>query len=351
MKIVLRHLVPALSLAALLPAARAADDTKPAEKTERKELRIFSSPDRELPRVGRGAIVRHLSSGEKENVTFLGVETGPVPPALVAQLGLTEGQGLVVNHVVPDSPAAGTLKQHDILLKLDDQILIEQRQLAVLIRNHKEGDEVTLTYLRGGKQTTARVKLAKHEVQKMSLAMPGAGDGGAFAFAQGGGSGTFDVQVLPRIELQNGAEMDRLLGLIDSARTPGQHRMNIVAPPGAGGDRTISVTVNTGNSHVVLDDDKGSLDLTIKDGRKELVAKNRKGEEVFSGPVNTPEERKALPADVRARLERLEDSTQFRFKTDADFKGAETKILRPRGQGIMQPRKPEPDLRAENLFL
>jgi hypothetical protein len=294
--------------------------------------------------------VRHISSGEKENVTFLGVETGPVPAVVVAQLGLAEGQGLVVNHVVPDSPAASALKQHDILLKFDDQILIEQRQLSVLVRGRKEGEEVTLTYLRGGKQATARVKLAKHEVQKMSLMLPASGEGGAVAFAQSGGSAPFDVQVHPRVDLQSTAEMDRLLGLIDSARTPGQHRMNIIGPSG-GGDRTISVTVNTGNSHVVLDDDKGTLDLTIKDGRKELVAKNSKGEQVFAGPVNTPEERKALPADVRARLERLEDSTQFRFKTDADFKGAETKIFRPRGQSIVLPRQPEPERSNGALFL
>jgi hypothetical protein len=42
---------------------------------------------------------------------------------------------------------------------------------------------------------------------------------------------------------------------------------------------------------------------------------------------------------VRGRLDKLEDSTQFRFKTDGDFKGAETKIMRPRGQGISAPQR------------
>ena len=73
-----------------------------------------------------------------------------------------------MNHIAPGSPSAGALKPHDILLKLDDQILIEQRQLAVLVRGHKEGDEITLTYLRAGKQATAKVKLAKHDVPKMT---------------------------------------------------------------------------------------------------------------------------------------------------------------------------------------
>jgi hypothetical protein len=336
----------------LLPAARAADETKPVEKSEKKELRVLSAPEREPSRLGRGAIVRHLSTGEKENVTFLGVETGPVPAALAAQLGLPDGHGLVVNHVVPDSPAAGALKQHDILLKFDDQILIEQRQLSVLVRNRKEGDEVTLTYLRGGKQATARIRLAKHEVPKVSaweapLTVRNAPHG--FAFGSGGGEGNFDFQIMPGPgQPRTSEEIDRFLGLMNNgAARPGVQLFRQTMP----GDRSMSVTINTGNSRVVLDDEKGTLELAIKDGSKELVAKNSKGGQVFSGPVNTPEERKALPPGVRARLERLEDSAQFRFKTDGDFKGTETKLFRPRGQGIVLPRQSPPDRQSATLFL
>jgi len=348
MKPTLRFLVPALGLVAVWPVARAADETKPAAKSEKKELRVITTTDAGTPRASHGAIIRHLTGmGEKESVTFLGVETAPVSPTLVAQLGLTDGAGLVVNHVVPDSPAAGALKAHDILLKLDDQILIEQRQLAVLIRNHKEGDEVTLTYLRGGKQATAKVKLAKHDVPKMSLQqLPFGPNPGAFAL----GPGNFDGQVPPRIEVQNGEDVDRLLGLIDPGSTPGQRHLNILNHSGPG-DRTISVTVNTGNSNATFNDDQGTLELSIREGQKSLVAKNAKGEQIFSGPVNTPEERKAMPADVRSRLEKLEDSTQFSGKTGGDFRGAETKIFRPRGQGIALPPQPAPAPRRSTFVL
>lgn len=335
MKNSLRYLIPVLGLVAALPLARAEDATKPATKEEKKGLRVITGPDHR-------AIIRHVGGGEMESATFLGIETSPVSPTLTAQLGLQDGAGLVVNFVGPDSPAAAALKQHDILLKLDDQLLVEVRQLAVLVRNHKEGDEVTLTFLRGGKQSTAKVKLAKHDVPKLSLewnqALPGFGGARAGAFAVGPGNAMFETFTPGGGQIANPEEIDRLLGLIDRGFVPGQQRMNVVRSLGGPGDRTINVTVNTGNSHVVLDDEKGSLDLTIKDGQKELVAKNPKGEQIFSGPINTPEERKALPDEVRGRLEKLEDSTQFTFKTDGDFKGAETKILRPRGQGISAPR-------------
>ena len=58
-----------------------------------------------------------------------------------------------------------------------------------------------------------------------------------------------------------------------------------------------------GSAQARLDDAQGSLELTIVDGKKQVVAKNTKGEQIFSGPINTPEEWKALPEDVRIRLE------------------------------------------------
>jgi serine protease Do len=348
MKTRLRYLLPLLGLAVALPAARAADEPKPAAPEQKKEIRVITGPDHRT-------IIKHLAgTGEKENVTFLGVETSPVSPTLTAQLGLAEGSGLVVNRVMPDSPAAGALKEHDILLKLDDQILVEQRQLAVLVRGHKEGDEVTLTYLRGGKQATAKVKLAKHEVPKVSLLPGQLGNGinifGAGPNGLGFGGGNFDMPVAGPGDPNAQEQIDHLLGMMNGMQLPGIRRMNIETQNGGPGDRTVSVTVNTGNSHVVLDDDKGSLDLTIKDGKKELVAKNAKGDQVFSGPINTPEERKALPGEVRGRLEKLEDSTQFSYKTDGDFKGAETRVVRPRGQGIALPPQPAVPARRPELF-
>ena len=100
-------------------------------------------------------------------MTFLGVETAPVSPTLTEQLSLPKGVGLVVRSVVPDSPAANSLKPHDILTKLNDQLLIETRQLAVLVQSYKEGDEVTLTYVRGGKESTVKVKLTKRDMPRL----------------------------------------------------------------------------------------------------------------------------------------------------------------------------------------
>lgn len=109
---------------------------------------------------------------ELETVGFLGVEVAPADPATRAQLSLPRETGLAVVQVAPGSPAAGVLQEHDVLLQLDDQLLIDVHQLAVLVRNHREGDEVALTYVRGGRKATAKVKIGRQQVPKGELAGP-----------------------------------------------------------------------------------------------------------------------------------------------------------------------------------
>ncbi|MSU23601.1 MAG: PDZ domain-containing protein [Opitutus sp.] len=355
MKNIIRYLAPIFGLTVAWPVARLAAADHPAPKQEKKEVRVIVGDDGAGSGRSRakGVIINHLgASGEKEIVTYLGVETAPVSPALTAQLGLPAHAGLVVGRVAPGSPAASALKEHDILLKLDDQLLVDQHQLAVLVRNHQEGDEVTLTVVRGGKQTTAKVKLAKHEVPKMAMMPPGQPGAGFNGFGGGfgpGGGGNFEVFSGGPDNPQHREAIERMLPMLnDHNSAPGIRRLNILRPAGPG-DRSVSVTVNTANRHIVLDDDKGSLELTMKEGRKELVAKNQQGEQIFAGPINTPEERKALPPEVRGRLEKLEDSSQFSFKPDGDFK-SESKVMRPRGTGIAVPPQPADLPRPSPLF-
>lgn len=101
------------------------------------------------------------------------------------------------------------LKLHDILLKLDEQVLIESRQLSVRLRMRKENEEIALTYLRGGKQATAKVKLGLQEVPKLAMR----------------GSGTESMPSV-QIETQGGGrqEVDRILSLIDERRLSGGRR-------------------------------------------------------------------------------------------------------------------------------
>lgn len=271
---------------------------------------------------------------EMESVTFLGVETARVMPALAAQLGLPEGTGLLVTSLEAGSPAAGAFKTHDILLKLDDQILIVQEQLSVLIRGHKEGDEVTISYLRNARPATARVKLGRHDAPKLMYPPEGVFFGnGAVGFGGAPATTLTAATAVPVGGLTIARqEADRLLSAVP--RGPGEEPMVQMQFENQGAPGLRAVSINPANSKLVANDDEGSLELTIKDGQKSLVAKDPKGAAVFSGPVSTPEERKALPAGIRERLEKLEGMQNSMFHTDGQFRGAETRVAVPKRPAI-----------------
>lgn len=252
---------------------------------------------------------------EMESAAFLGVETAPVSETLTDQLNLPKNFGLVVLHISPDSPAStAMLKAHDILLKLDDQLLVDTYQLSVLIRSHKEGDEITVTYLRGGKEATAKAKLILHPVPKLT-SMSGE---------------------MPSWSRELGPE--GFQGMLSMISPPA----GSVAVVDDGRPETRIFKMNTGNSHVSYDDRDGALDLTIVGGKQTLVAKDAKGAVLFSGPVDTPEQRKGLPAGVRARFDHLESQIKvdLSYKLDSEMNDPNVKVepLPPQSSLLRAPR-------------
>jgi hypothetical protein len=97
---------------------------------------------------------------DKDRGPWLGVRVEEASPALRDQLGLGEGQGVVINAAAPDGPAAKSgLRVNDILLKLDETPLGTAQDLRDALDGHQPGDRVTLTYLRRGKEDQAGVIL------------------------------------------------------------------------------------------------------------------------------------------------------------------------------------------------
>ena len=54
----------------------------------------------------------------------------------------------------------------------------------------------------------------------------------------------------------------------------------------------------------------GEIEITSNNGKRSLVAKNTKGETIFDGPIDTEEQRKALPEDLRKKIESIEVQTK-----------------------------------------
>jgi len=104
--------------------------------------------------------------GAGQKLAWLGVGVEPLPEILANQLSavVPNGQGLLIFRMFKDSPAAKAgLKVNDILVSLDNQKLTSPEEFMRLVRNDKPGQEVTLSYVRGGKAETMKVALGERE--------------------------------------------------------------------------------------------------------------------------------------------------------------------------------------------
>ena len=92
---------------------------------------------------------------------WLGIAFRPLGEALREQLALPEGQGLLVEQVIRETPAArAEVKRHDILLQADGEPFGGIQDLIDAV-DAAEGGELSLEIIRGGKPMTIKVKPEK----------------------------------------------------------------------------------------------------------------------------------------------------------------------------------------------
>jgi hypothetical protein len=92
---------------------------------------------------------------------WVGFEVARADDVVRAQLPkLPKGVGFVISNVIANGPArqAGVVP-FDVLWKWNDQLLINEAQLAVLLETHKIGDSVELTLFRAGEEKKLKVTL------------------------------------------------------------------------------------------------------------------------------------------------------------------------------------------------
>ncbi len=123
------------------------------------------------PAVGAGGTLR-----EEEKGTYLGALFAPVPEALYAQLAaLPRGGGVLLTHILPDSPAArADLRRNDILLRYGRTPIRDCEHFVRLIREDRPGRKVSLTLLRGGRELTTEATLEEGPVLRIAAAARGA---------------------------------------------------------------------------------------------------------------------------------------------------------------------------------
>ena len=93
------------------------------------------------------------------NKAFLGVSTE------------TSSEGALVVEVSPESPAAKAgLAEDDIITQVNKDPIKKQSDLYAAIGKYKEGDKVTIEYLRDGKKNKKEIVLAKNKMEAITEA-------------------------------------------------------------------------------------------------------------------------------------------------------------------------------------
>jgi len=157
----------AVAVTALLAAATARADNGPQTSV------VGSAQAEAAPGEGHGAMTMRSEY-------WLGVFASRCSPALQVQLKLPKDQGLLVEALQPESPAAKAgLQQYDILLKGNDKPLSDLGDLMQLIDQVKDG-KLKLDLVRAGKSETVTVSPAKrpaHEPGGLWIPEGAAGSG------------------------------------------------------------------------------------------------------------------------------------------------------------------------------
>lgn len=102
---------------------------------------------------------------------WLGLQVAKPNAALTANLPtLPPGIGFVIRSVNAGGPGqAAGLQESDLVWKFGDQLLVNEGQLAALLRLEKPGTEITLAGFRDGKPLEVKVKLGEATAQQRAF--------------------------------------------------------------------------------------------------------------------------------------------------------------------------------------
>ena len=236
---------------------------------------------------------------DKKMVAYLGVASAPPNEAMQAQLGLSSGTGLLVYHVNPNGPSAGIIENHDVMIQLNDQQLVNLAQLSTLIRNAGPGNTVRIELVRSGKDMEVMVTLGEREAST---------NRSNHFFAPNVGHIPYPLPAGSEWTPEEKVEWNKALEKHLKEKEEGAEAKDAVEPkrataefraPMRSGFFSLLRSATWAQDDYVLDleqEKAGGRNLTVTRG----------GKVIFNGPVNSEEERNQVPREVQAKLRVLE---------------------------------------------
>jgi len=253
--------------------------------------------------------------------TWVGVATAGIDAALRQHLELEEGFGIQVVEVMPDSPAAKSgLRNNDIITHFEDQHLISPEHLSLLVKAKASGDKVSITIIRKGKEEVLEITLGETDDPAFNRGHFPADHPQGYHFPPLNNRNDPEWQDSIRRHQDlmrewmdrhrpeskgDGPHRDEPDGRRDE---PGKSGESDRAPSG---NRPPSISVSPGfplrvfgmEGVLKIDNEKGELTLTRKDGKHHLEIKDADGKLVHEGSFDPAAGTESLPEAARRQLE------------------------------------------------
>jgi len=260
------------------------------------------------------ANVEAMPMNNKPKPAWLGVVSGLLPEVARLQLDIKAQQGVVVHGISPESPAAKAgLQTNDIILSLDGVDINNPLALRRHLAGKQAGSECTIEFLRSGKQQTAKATLGERPRDLMAMRGVPFGIEGNMAPQAQDDMPNLPQALLQRLgKIQNEEEMEGLMEQIQgiAGEEQQQHfkrmmqqmddaRAQLELGQAQGQAQMLSTAT------MVIGDEQGAIELKTTNGNTEIKVKNKKGEVTYEGPYNNADDRNKIPADVLARLDKL----------------------------------------------
>lgn len=245
---------------------------------------------------------------------YLGIATAPIPPVLAEHLGLEPNNAVVVRTVAPNSPAAKAgIHVSDVIQSIDGKPIISHDCICRALSPRQPGDRIAMQLIQHGKTNTLHIVLGEREAEEVATndncdplnlpqqfleSMPKeqadrirkAIEGNLQAFGR-----SIDESRIPETANEAMRSMqDRVEKMMQG--------MNLENPFE---NLPLPRMQAQSSSTVRLMDGDGSVELSKKNGDKTVTLYDNSGKVQWTGPYNTAEDRNAVPADLRHRIERL----------------------------------------------
>ena len=286
---------------ATAPEAAKAADAEPA-----KEKKVEAMPQ-----------VNAVSS-------YMGIGSEEVPKVLATHLGLEENTSILVRIVDPEGPAAKAgIQESDIITLVDGTKVKCQSCLCDVLKKHKPGDSIKVKLIHRGEAQEKTLTLGEKPATDVAGIQDCAPDNAALPKElldvlpkdqadqlrkaieknlQAMGGAAADVQVIPgAADLQKRVEKMLKLQIQGGQGGPG---LNVI--PG-GGNMQMQM-----QSSISMMDDQGRVELSKSADSTEAKVYDNDGNLQWSGSYETNQDKAAVPAPIRERLEKLNINTNVK---------------------------------------